>query len=77
MKSMPGGLFPLFSHTYSITNILLTASYFPDLLVRSTNQHLKIQIVKKMMDLGTVKKKLERGQYNNAAECAADIRLVW
>jgi len=35
------------------------------------------KIVKKMMDLGTVKKKLERGQYNNAAECAADIRLIW
>ena len=30
-----------------------------------------------MMDLGTVKKKLERGQYGNAAECAADIRLIW
>ena len=30
-----------------------------------------------MMDLGTVKKKLERGQYSNAAECAADIRLIW
>ena len=37
----------------------------------------KLQIVKKMMDLGTVKKKLERGQYSNAAECAADIRLIW
>ena len=36
-----------------------------------------LQIVKKMMDLGTVKKKLERGQYSNAAECAADIRLIW
>lgn len=34
-------------------------------------------VVKKMMDLGTIKRKLERGQYANAAACAADIRLVW
>lgn len=30
-----------------------------------------------MMDLGTVKRKLERGQYQTAAECADDIRLIW
>ena len=35
------------------------------------------KIVKKMMDLGTVKRKLERKQYYTAAECAADIRLIW
>ena len=29
------------------------------------------------MDLGTVKRKLERGKYKTAADCAADIRLVW
>lgn len=29
------------------------------------------------MDLGTVKRKLERGQYQTAAECADDIRLIW
>mmetsp|Transcript_7626 Transcript_7626/g.9408 ORF Transcript_7626/g.9408 Transcript_7626/m.9408 type:complete len:167 (+) Transcript_7626:116-616(+) len=35
------------------------------------------KIIKKMMDLGTVKRKLERGQYATAAECADDIRLIW
>lgn len=35
------------------------------------------QIITKMMDLGTVKRKMDRGQYANAAQCAADIRLIW
>ena len=35
------------------------------------------KIVKKPMDLGTVKRKLERGQYQSANDCAADIRLIW
>ncbi len=30
-----------------------------------------------MMDLGTVKRKLERSQYKNAKECAEDIRQIW
>lgn len=34
-------------------------------------------IVKKMMDLGTIQRKLERGQYSYAAEVAKDVRLVW
>ena len=35
------------------------------------------KIVKKMMDLGTVKRKLDRKQYFTATECADDIRLIW
>lgn len=35
------------------------------------------EIVTKMMDLGTIKRKLERKQYNTAKECANDIKLVW
>lgn len=35
------------------------------------------KIIKKMMDLGTVKRKLERGQYRSAYDCAEDIRLIW
>ena len=35
------------------------------------------KIITKMMDLGTVKKKLEKGKYSDAAECADDVRLVW
>jgi len=35
------------------------------------------KLIKKMMDLGTVKRKLERGQYFSAHECAEDIRLIW
>jgi hypothetical protein len=35
------------------------------------------KIVKKMMDLGTVKRKLERGVYQTHQEAAADIRLIW
>ena len=30
-----------------------------------------------MMDLGTVKKKLEKGKYHDVSEAADDIRLVW
>ena len=35
------------------------------------------EIIKKMMDLGTIQKKLERNQYSTAWEVAQDIRLVW
>lgn len=35
------------------------------------------KIIEKMMDLGTVKRKLERNQYSTAHECAQDIRLIW
>jgi len=37
------------------------------------------KIVKKPMDLGTIKRKMERGQYTNGNvnECADDIRLIW
>jgi Bromodomain len=35
------------------------------------------KIVTKMMDLGTVKRKLERNAYANSYECALDVRLVW
>ena len=35
------------------------------------------EIIQKMMDLGTIKRKLDRKQYNTAWECAQDIKLVW
>ncbi len=35
------------------------------------------QIIKKMMDLGTNKRRLERGQYGTAHQVAEDVRLVW
>jgi hypothetical protein len=35
------------------------------------------KIIKKMMDLGSVKRKLDRGIYKNHLECAEDIRLIW
>jgi len=34
-------------------------------------------VITNMMDLGTVKRKLERSQYETAAQAAADIRLIW
>ena len=34
-------------------------------------------LVKHPMDLGTVKRKLERNEYENAAMCAYDIKLIW
>lgn len=34
-------------------------------------------IIKKPMDLGTVKKRLERGEYRTPEEAANDIRLIW
>lgn len=36
-----------------------------------------VEIIKHPMDLGTIKRKLERDQYATAAQCASDIRLVW
>mmetsp|Transcript_41425 Transcript_41425/g.86947 ORF Transcript_41425/g.86947 Transcript_41425/m.86947 type:complete len:326 (+) Transcript_41425:179-1156(+) len=35
------------------------------------------KIITKMMDLGTIKKKLEKKKYADASQCADDIRLVW
>lgn len=35
------------------------------------------EIVKEPMDLGTIKRRIERGHYETAAQCADDIRLVW
>lgn len=35
------------------------------------------QIITKMMDLGTIKRRLERGQYATTHQVAEDIRLVW
>lgn len=35
------------------------------------------KIIKKMMDLGTVKRKLERKSYKTHEECAEDLRLIW
>ena len=36
-----------------------------------------LSVVKRPMDLGTVKSKLNAGEYKNEDECVADIRLVW
>lgn len=35
------------------------------------------KLIKRPMDLGTIKKKLDKGKYGDASECADDIRLVW
>eukprot|EP00639_Heterosigma_akashiwo_P025089 CAMPEP_0194702420 /NCGR_PEP_ID=MMETSP0295-20121207/26877_1 /TAXON_ID=39354 /ORGANISM="Heterosigma akashiwo, Strain CCMP2393" /LENGTH=184 /DNA_ID=CAMNT_0039597011 /DNA_START=154 /DNA_END=708 /DNA_ORIENTATION=- len=35
------------------------------------------KVIKKPMDLGTVKANLKKGVYNDAQECADDIRLIW
>ena len=35
------------------------------------------RIIKKMMDLGTVKKNLEAGVYKDVEQCLDDIQLVW
>jgi Bromodomain len=35
------------------------------------------EIIKRQVDLGTIKRRLERNQYSCAAEVAHDIRLVW
>mmetsp|Transcript_9830 Transcript_9830/g.16376 ORF Transcript_9830/g.16376 Transcript_9830/m.16376 type:complete len:208 (+) Transcript_9830:52-675(+) len=35
------------------------------------------KVIKKPMDLGTVKANLKKGGYNDAQECADDIRLIW
>ena len=35
------------------------------------------QIIKKQMDLGTIKSKLENGKYKDLEEAANDVRLVW
>ena len=35
------------------------------------------QVVKRPMDLGTVRKKIDRGEYRTRAECLDEIDLVW
>ena len=35
------------------------------------------QIIKKQMDLGTIKDKLDNGKYKSLEEAANDVRLVW
>ena len=35
------------------------------------------EIIDKMMDLGTIKRRLERGHYSTAHQVAEDIRLIW
>jgi len=44
---------------------------------RGLELHDYLDHVDKPMDLGTIKKRLERGQYKTAHECAEDCRLVW
>lgn len=34
-------------------------------------------VIKTPMDLGTVRKKIDRGEYRKMEECASDIRLIW
>lgn len=34
-------------------------------------------VIKKPMDLGTVKRLLEKGCYGNLDDVAADVRLIW
>tara|TARA_A100001015_G_scaffold193432_1_gene215559 strand:+ start:2033 stop:2611 length:579 start_codon:yes stop_codon:yes gene_type:complete len=36
-----------------------------------------LSVVKQPMDLGTVRSKLNGGEYANEDECVADIRLIW
>jgi hypothetical protein len=36
-----------------------------------------LQIVKTPMDLGTIRVKLNKGEYNKPADFAKDMRLVW
>mmetsp|Transcript_3179 Transcript_3179/g.4077 ORF Transcript_3179/g.4077 Transcript_3179/m.4077 type:complete len:205 (+) Transcript_3179:252-866(+) len=35
------------------------------------------KVIKKPMDLGTVRSKLKAGSYHDVQECAEDIRLIW
>jgi len=35
------------------------------------------KIIKKMMDLGTVKQNLDSGVYHEVEECLDDIQLIW
>lgn len=39
--------------------------------------HDYFDIIKKPMDLGTVKQKMDNRQYKSAAEFAADVRLIF
>ena len=35
------------------------------------------QVIKNPMDLGTVRKKIDRAEYNTRAECVSDVEQVW
>ncbi|CAM9178348.1 unnamed protein product [Ectocarpus fasciculatus] len=44
---------------------------------RGLGLHDYPSLIKRPMDLGTVKLRLERGAYPTAEACAADVRLIW
>ncbi|CAM9985545.1 unnamed protein product, partial [Ectocarpus sp. 12 AP-2014] len=44
---------------------------------RGLGLHDYPNLIKRPMDLGTVKLRLERGAYPTAEACAADVRLIW
>ncbi|CBN76767.1 hypothetical protein Esi_0000_0593 [Ectocarpus siliculosus] len=44
---------------------------------RGLGLHDYPNLIKRPMDLGTVKVRLERGTYPTAEACAADVRLIW
>lgn len=44
---------------------------------RGLELHDYPKIITKMMDLGTIKRRLDRKQYYSAHQCAKDIKLVW
>jgi len=36
-----------------------------------------LEVIKHPMDLGTVRSKLNRGDYSSSMDCVNDIRLIW
>lgn len=45
--------------------------------VEALGLHDYYQIIKKPMDLGTIKDRMDKGLYRNGTEFAADVRLIF
>lgn len=80
-RSLAPCLFQHEKHPPQLINSLLSsadAEAFRDPVDwRGLGLHDYPHIIKRPMDLGTVKLRLERGSYATAEACAADVRLIW
>jgi len=80
MPSAPGQELPLKRLTKIVNSLLANqdcAPFSEPVDWRGLELYDYPQIITNMMDLGTIKRRLERGHYSTAHQVAEDVRLVW